>query len=183
MKFLKNLLIIIGIIIIVLLIGRWYLGGFNKLVAVEKTVPSYIMAYTTFTGNYKDVGPIMNNLYDALSGAGVKFFTGIGIYYDDPAAASGENLRSDVWSIISQEDFDKLDRSSPDYRLKILEWGERVVVEFPYRNSLSYIVWPMKAYPIMNTYIAKKWYILEVPRIEIYDMDAWRIYFMADIVK
>lgn len=69
MKLLKNFLILIGIIAIVLLIGRWYLGGFSKLVATETTMPSYVIAYTTFTGEYKDVGPVMDKLYTALSGA------------------------------------------------------------------------------------------------------------------
>jgi len=81
----------------------------------------YIMAYTTFTGDYQNVGPVMNTLYDALSGAGVTSNTGIGIYYDDPAAISGAALRSDVGSVISQEDFAKLNKKSSDYKLKVVE--------------------------------------------------------------
>jgi hypothetical protein len=34
-------------------------------------MPPFVMAYTTFTGDYKNVGPVMNKLYAALSGAGV----------------------------------------------------------------------------------------------------------------
>lgn len=121
MKFLRNILIIIGIIIVVLFIGRWYLGGFTTPVATEKTMSPYVVAYTTFTGDYKSVGPTMNKLYDALSGAGVTSSTGIGIYYDDPAVVSGAALRSDVGSVISQKDFPKLNKKSSDYKLKVIE--------------------------------------------------------------
>lgn len=55
MKFLKKLLTVIVIIIVVLLLGRWYLGGFSSPAVAEKAMSPYIIAYTTFTGEYKDV--------------------------------------------------------------------------------------------------------------------------------
>jgi hypothetical protein len=45
------------------------------------------------------------------------------------------------------------------------------------------MVGPIKAYPIMTTYMTEKGYKLEIPRIELYDMVAKKIYFMADIIK
>jgi DNA gyrase inhibitor GyrI len=82
----------------------------------------------------------MTKLYDALSGAGIKSMTGIGIYYDDPAMVSGQNMKSEVGSVISQSDFSKLNKKSSDYTLKVIEGGDKVVVEFPYKNTLSYMV-------------------------------------------
>ena len=82
----------------------------------------------------------MTKLYDALSGAGVKSMTGVGIYYDDPAAVSGQSMRSDIGSVIAQSDFSKLNKKSSDYTLKVVEGGDKVVVAFPYKNSLSYMV-------------------------------------------
>lgn len=149
---------------------------------MEKTLPFSIVAYTTFTGDYKNVWPTMNALYTALSGAGVTSHTGIGIYYDDPAAVSG-TLKSDIGSIIAQSDFPKLNKKSPDYSLKVVEGGDKVVIEFPYKNSLSYIIGPMKVYPVMNKYLEEKWYKTDLPRIELYDISAKKIYYMIDIVK
>lgn len=183
MKFLKNLLVIIGIIIVVLVIGRWYLGGFSSPTVTEKTMTPYVIAYTTFTGEYKDVGPTMNKLYEALSGAGVQSSTGIGIYYDDPAAVTGSNLRSEVGSVIAEWDLIKLTKKSPDYSLEVVEGWDKIVVEFPYKNSLSYIIWPIKIYPIVNKYLLEKWYNAQVPRIELYDLTAKKIYFIAEISK
>ena len=183
MKLLKKIWVLILIVILVLLLGRWYLGGFSTPVATEKVIEPYIMAYSTFTGDYKNVGPTMNKLYDALSGAGIKSSTGIGIFYDSPTAVSGTSMKSEVGSIITQADFAKLDKKSPDYSLKTMKGGNMVMVEFPYRNTLSYIVWPIKVYPVENAYMEAKWYNLQVPRVEIYDVIAKKIYYMAEIIK
>jgi DNA gyrase inhibitor GyrI len=62
----------------------------------------------------------MTKLYDALSGAGIVSFTGIGIYYDDPAVISGKNLRSEVGAVVDSIDARKLDKNSADYKIKIV---------------------------------------------------------------
>jgi hypothetical protein len=55
MKLLKNLLSLIIIVIVLLIIGRWYLGGFSTPVATEKPMGPYVMAYVDFTGEYSKV--------------------------------------------------------------------------------------------------------------------------------
>ncbi len=183
MKLLRNLLVIIGIIVAVLIVARWYLGGFTTPAVTEKAMAPYVIAYTTFTWEYKDVGPTMTKLYDALSGAGVTSSTGVGIYYDDPDAISGKSLRSDVGSVISQSDFAKLNKKSADYKLKVVEGWNMVVVEFPYKNSFSYMVGPIRVYPVVNAYLKEKGYNTGVARTELYDVTAKKIYYIAEIVK
>jgi hypothetical protein len=48
---------------------------------------------------------------------------------------------------------------------------------------LSYMVWPIKVYPVLNAYLKKKSYHTDLPRIELYDLSAKKIYFIVDIVK
>jgi len=48
----------------------------------------YTIAYVNFVGEYGKVGPSMTKVYEILSGVGITSFTGIGIYYDDPAVVS-----------------------------------------------------------------------------------------------
>jgi hypothetical protein len=55
MKLIKNLLSLVIIAIIILLIGRWYLGGFSTPIATEKPMGPYTMAYVNFTGAYSKV--------------------------------------------------------------------------------------------------------------------------------
>ena len=125
----------------------------------------------------------MTKLYDALSGAGITAFTGIGIYYDAPGSVTGNMLNSDVGAVIAPADSNKLDKKSADYKIQTITRSTKVVVEFPYRNSFSYMVGPIKVYPVMTAYMKEKGYNLETPRIELYDLTAKKIYYMADVIK
>lgn len=127
----------------------------------------------------------MTKVYDALSGAKVVSLTGIGIYYDDPAIISGELLRSDVGSVINPKDAATVAKNlyATGVRINTLSAGTKVVITFPLRNSISYMIGPMKVYPVMTKYMKEKGYNLEVPRVEVYDMTAKKIYYIADIVK
>ena len=126
----------------------------------------------------------MEKIYQELSGQGITQLAGIGIYYNDPATiTSGQELRSDVGSVVDEKDVGKLQRNSSVYKVKTIPQAVRVVAEFPYKNSFSYMVGPIKMYPLVNKYMAARAYKLEIPRIELYDMDMKKIYFIADVVK
>ncbi|MEI8091522.1 MAG: hypothetical protein WCG98_04790 [bacterium] len=58
-----------------------------------------------------------------------------------------------------------------------------VVVEFPYKNSFSYMVGPIRVYPVVNAYLKEKGYNTGVARTELYDVTAKKIYYIAEIVK
>jgi hypothetical protein len=58
-----------------------------------------------------------------------------------------------------------------------------MVVEFPLKNSLSYMIGPMKVYPVIAKYMKDKGYNNEVPMVELYDMMAKKIYYIANITK
>jgi len=142
----------------------------------------YTMAYVNFTGNYGKVWPSMTKVYEALSGAGITTITGAGVYYDDPAVVTGSELRSDVGAIIDAKDIGKL-VANKDIKITTLTAGTKIVVEFPLKNSLSYMIGPMKAYPAITQYMKEKWYTSEVPMVELYDMVAKKIYYMTNIAK
>lgn len=186
MKFLKSLLknlwIFIGLFIVLALANRWYLGGFSNLEAKEQSMGPYTVAYTNFTGEYGKVGPSMVKVYEVLSGAGILSQTGIGIYYDNPALVSWANLRSDVGSIIDPQDVSKI-TNNKDIQIKTLSAGTKIVVEFPLKNAFSYMIGPMKVYPVIARYMKEKGYATTVPMVELYDMVAKKIYYIADITK
>jgi hypothetical protein len=48
---------------------------------------------------------------------------------------------------------------------------------------LSYMIGPMKVYPVITKYMLSKWYSNRVPMIELYDMAAKKIYYIAGITK
>ena len=141
----------------------------------------YTIAYINFTWEYGKVGPSMTKVYDALSGAGITSFTGIGIYYDDPAVVSWTELRSDIGGVITPQDSSKL-TNNKEIQTKMLPWGTKIVVEFPLKNTISYMIWPMKVYPVITKYMKAKWY-KKTAMLELYDTAAKKIYYIADIIK
>lgn len=183
MKFLKNIWIFIGLVALLLLVNRWYVGGFSKLEAKEQNMGAYMIAYTNFVGEYTKVWPSMTKVSEVLSGAGVTSFTGIGIYYDDPATVSWTDLRSDVWAVINSQDVGKIINNNSWILVKSIPWGNKVIIEFPLRNIVSYMIGPMKVYPVIEKYMDEKWYKTTVPMIELYDMTAKKIYYIAEITK
>lgn len=124
----------------------------------------------------------MAKVQEALSGVGITSFTGVGIYYDDPAVVSWVDLRSDIWSVISDKDAKKL-VSNKEVKVTTLPATTKIVVELPIKNSISYMVGPMIVYPVITKYMQEKWYTTQTPMIELYDMAAKKIYYIADITK
>lgn len=181
-KSLKNIWILLGILVILALINRWYLGWFSSFEAKEQNMGPYTMAYVSFVGEYGKVWPSMTKVYEALSGAGIVSMTGAGIYYDDPAVVSWVELKSDVGAIIDPQDVNTL-ANNKGMLIKTLPAGNKIVVEFPMKNTVSYMIGPMKVYPVIAKYMKEKWYSHEVPMVELYDMTAKKIYYIADIVK
>ncbi|HMS91096.1 MAG TPA: GyrI-like domain-containing protein [Candidatus Absconditabacterales bacterium] len=182
MKFIKTLGIFLIVLVILVLINRWYLGGFVRLEAKEQNMGPYTIAYVNFVGNYGKVGPSMTKVYEILSGAGIISYTGVGIYYDDPAVISGELLRSDIGAIIDPQDTNKL-FDNKDIQIKTLTAGNKIVVEFPLKNTFSSMIGPMRVYPVMTKYMEENGYTNEIPMIELYDMQAKKIYYIAEVKK
>lgn len=179
-SFIRNLVVLIGVVIILALVNRWYLGGFGKIEVSEKIIGPYTIAYTEFIGNYSLVGPSMDKVYETLSGAGILSATGVGIYYDDPAVVEADLLRSDVGAIVVGADITKVPQSD---EIKIMNIGGQmsIVAEFPIKNSISYMAGVIKVYPVLKKYMIEKGYSNEVPVMELYDMVAKKIYYVVEI--
>ena len=51
-SFIKNLAILVAVVLLLALINRWYLGGFQKLDVKEQITGPYTIAYVNFVGEY-----------------------------------------------------------------------------------------------------------------------------------
>lgn len=181
-RFIKTILWLAVIILVLALINRRYLGGFKKVEVKEQMVGPYTIAYTEFVGDYSKVWPSMDKVYLALSGVGILSATGVGIYYDDPAVISGENLRSDVWAIVVGDEITKVPQSA-EIKIKNIGGKMSMVAEFPIKSAVSYMAGVIKVYPALKKYITEKGYSSEVPVMELYDMVAKKIYYVIEITK
>lgn len=174
----KKFLVIIIILVIIALWWRWYLGWFTTLQVEEREMWPYTMVYVEHVGDYKKVGPIMDQIYQTLTKADINQQAGIGVYYDNPATTPVDQLKSEVGSIINPEDMGKIADLWVEYKTKTIEKANKVVVSFPYKNKLSYMIGPMKVYPVLEKYIAEKGYVTWNAAIELYDVANKMIYFM-----
>jgi len=60
-----------------------------------------------------------------------------------------------VGAVIDTKDISKL-ASNKDIKITKIASGTKIVVEFPLKNSLSYMVGPMRVYPVIAKYMKEK---------------------------
>lgn len=157
-----------------------HMGVFNVLTVTEKEIGPYTYVYESFAGDYAKTGPVFEKLYKSLLADGAPASKGIGIYYDDPRKTAKDELRSDCGAVISDDDLAKLPKLLEKYTARTLPAKARPTVEFPYRNGLSFMIGPMKAYPVLTKYIVEKGYKVK-SAVEIYDIDGGKIIYAMDV--
>lgn len=176
----KILFITFCIILLAVVISMFYMGFFSKVSVSEKKMGPYTYAYVQHTGSYSGVGALMADLYNKMKEAGFNSVDGIGIYYGDPKTTAKEELKSDVGSIISSEDIEKIEANKDKFNFATLEEKVYLVAEFPIKNKLSYMVGPMKIYPVFNKFFASQGIVAPSKGIEYYDMLNKKIIFMME---
>lgn len=172
----KTFLIILVVIVVLILLFVVYMGIFSKVSVEEKKMGPYIYAYVKHTGPYTEVGAPMMELSNKMKEAGFNSVDGIGIYYDDPEKTPKEELRSDIGLIIRIEDMEKVELNKDKFDFSILEEKDYLTAEFQIKNSLSYIIGPMKVYPLLK----EKNLSNQTKGIEYYDMTNKKIIFMME---
>lgn len=176
----KNAFAGVVLITLVVLVGfLFYMGFFNGMRVSENMIGPYTYVYESYTGAYKDTGKVFEKVFKSLAKDGIKISKSIGIYYDDPKKVASNMLRSDCGAILEEKDFSKLPKLLETYTIKTLPAKKRAVTEFPYRNFLSYVIGPMKAYPKLAKYAAQKKYVM-TKAIEVYDPAAKKIYYILE---
>jgi len=182
MKILKRLLIIVVVIAVLGFALGAYMGLVFPLRVYEQKMGPYTVAYESFVGPYAETGPVFSKVYEALKAEGIETTRGLGIYYDDPAKVAAEKLRSDCGVIIEPKDRAKFNRVRRKFKVKWLPARESIVVEFPIRNMMSYMLGPIKGYPALMKHAEEKGYKFGMP-YELYDEGQKKVFFVMEIVK
>ena len=177
-RFIFILLGIFLVFFIIIITFLAYMGLFSSPKASEKNIGPYTFIYEEFIGPYKDTGPVFDKIYKALEKHGIKTTLGIGIYFDDPKNVPQDKLRSQCGVIINEKDLSKVEEQGKSYKIGHIERGKSIVVEFPIKNSLSYMIGPMKGYPALTKYIEGKNYTIKNYAFEIYDIPSKKILFV-----
>ncbi len=181
----KKALVIIGgsllSIALIVTILLAYLGIFSTLKPVERTMGPYTFVYEDFIGPYMDTAHVFDNVYKNLEKEGLKTTRGLGIYYDDPSKIPDHKLRSKCGSIIEKEDLSAFNKIKDKFKVITIEDNKSIVIEFPIKNTLSYMMGPMKCYPALAEYVKEKGLTMKGNAYELYDMPAKKILFILPI--
>ncbi|MBN3032891.1 MAG: GyrI-like domain-containing protein [Candidatus Saganbacteria bacterium] len=181
MKIVKWLLIVLVIIALLAAGFLAYLGYFSSPNVREAKMGPYTIVYESFTGPYAQTGPVFARVHKAVTAAGIKAGQGLGIYYDDPSKVPAGKLRSDCGVVIGAKDLRKA-RALKQFKVKRLPASRCAVAEFPIRNTLSYMIGPMKAYPALMKYLQEKNYKMAAA-YELYDEGHKKIFFVFALAE
>lgn len=183
MKITKIILVVLGVVIVTALAMFWYAGAFSRLTVQEKICNQYIIAGKTFTGAYHTVSKPMDQVDSLLRSNNIQSTQGFGIYYDDPKSTPKEKCRSFVGNVINASDVQRLQLLKlSDIIIDTIESQPSLIIDFPSRSSLSYMVGPMRAYPLLVSYLTDKNYS-PVMVCEIYDTPEHTTHFIMQIQK
>ncbi len=165
---------ILGIILLALLLLAAVIlvhaGLFEPVVTMEKKIDPYTLVYQDHIGSYYKVKPAMDEVYHGLLRLGIETYRGAGVYYDDPQKVRADKLRSEIGSILEEKDLDKVDKIKNSFKVKEIPASKSIVVEFPIRNMLSYMIGPAKVYKEVNMLWQQQSYPEYKYAVEIYDV-------------
>lgn len=169
MRIIKYILAFFALVLVLVGCYLWYLGAFIPITVEERIMGPYILVHEEHIGSYNEVGPVFDSLYQSLLADGFDTTIGMGLYYDDPKTTNESELRSDVGSLIDETQLSVIDTTK--YNVMIIEEGKYLVVSMPFKNTLSYIIGVMKAYPALSDYYVEHGYSGPDQSVELYMPD------------
>lgn len=177
----KTIFVILAIAVVMIVVFLIYMGVFSKVSISEQIKGPYTFAYVEHVGPYHEVGKVMMELDNKMRKLGFNSTDGLGIYYDDPKKTPKNKLRSEVGSIITVDDMDKIENNRDKLNFKTIEKQKYLVAKFPIKNILSYMLGPMKIYPAFEKHLKDKNIGVPTKGLELYDMTNKTIFFMMEI--
>lgn len=179
----KKFLLVLAIVVFIIILFAAYLGLFTNIKVEDKEAGGYKVVGREFVGDYSKAGKWMLDVDKELRSNGVISTKGFGIYYDDPKTVPSDKCRSFVGNILEDKDHGRMDElQSKGFKLDSILIKNSIVTYFPIKNMLSYMVAPMKVYPVFSKYIKEKGYTV-TKSIEIYDIPNKRIEFIMQYDK
>ena len=167
----KKVLIILGLVVVFILIYLAYSGLFSNVEITEGELGPYTFIGKEYVGDYRYAGDKLDSIVLDLQNRKIEFDKTFGIYRDNPEKVAKDSLRYMVGCIVPEKSYEKLPELERDgYIKQKMGITPSVIVEFPLRTKVSFLMAVIKAYPALNEYFRKKGYS-EVPALEIYDKD------------
>ncbi|MGB7567366.1 MAG: GyrI-like domain-containing protein [Chitinivibrionales bacterium] len=172
----------IGSIIIVLFViflgASFYAGMFDKLSLEIAEAGPYPIVYREHKGPYDGVRFALHDVYRYLKTRRMQWTSkGIGIFYDGQQNVKPQDLRS-IAGCVTDTLLTNLDAP---YKSQVLPKTRAIVGTFRVRSFLSNFTGTEKFYSVKDLFAKKNGLQLAGPVIELYDMGARRIYYIAPV--
>ena len=181
MKITKIVATIIAVILVLSIIVLSRYGLFASVNITEKNVGPYLLVFKKHIGDYKNVGPVMDEIYyDLKNNYAIETTKGFGLYYDNPQEVNKAELRSIVGCIVEGISAEKLKKIIDKYGIKEYPSSKSVFADFPYKGKMSIIIGVFKVYPKLASYIKEHKYH-QAPVMELYDNPNEKIEYVASI--
>jgi hypothetical protein len=173
---------IIGIIIIILFaffLGvSFYAGMFDKLSLEVAEVGPYPIVFREHKGSYDGVKFALHDVYRYLKTRRMQWTTrGIAVFYDNPQTVKTQDFRSIAGCVTDT----LLTNLATPYKSQILPKTRAVVGTFLIRSFLSNYTGTQKYYSTKDNFARENKLALAGPVIELYDMGARRILYIAPV--
>jgi hypothetical protein len=180
----KVILTFIWILVVTTASFLTYFGFFDSVEMYIAEIWWEYLVYENMNWDYYNASYVASKIYySLLNDEKIETYKGFWIFYDNPKNTKKENLKAEVGVILEQKDLDKIQDLEKKYAIKQLPIKQYIVAEFPIRWSLSYILGTIKIYPKLEQFILERWYDINAPIMEIYNISNWSIIYRKEIKK
>ena len=132
--------------------GYAYGGGFQKLRVETTELPAKAVAGLAYTGPYETMFASFEKANRLLDSLHIPAGPGIGWYLDDPSAVDPKKCRG-LYGRALTAPLDPTQQASlraAGLQTDTLPAGKALVVHFEAKNSLSYMIGALRAYPMLT---------------------------------
>lgn len=173
---------IVGIIIIVLFVFflgmSFYAGMFDRLSLKIAEVGPYPVVYREHRGSYHGVKFALHDVYQYLKTRRMQWTTeGIAVFYDNPQTVKLQDVRTIAGCVTDT----LLTNLAEPYKSQVLPKTRAIVGTFRVRSFLSNFTGTEKYYSAKDKFAKKNNLVLAGTVIELYDMGARRMYYLAPV--
>lgn len=168
MKRSKTVTISLTIVFLVTVLFLGYMGFYRNIEPVERAEGGFFVVGLDIVGPYSKVGQHMKKINIELKELGISSSKQIGVYYDSPEIDSNK-CHSLVGVILETKEVIGLkEKDLKGFRIDSIPLRKALVIEFPLKNKLSYMLGPVKVYPAFSKYMKEEKYT-GVLSFEVYD--------------
>jgi AraC family transcriptional regulator len=169
---------IAGITCAVFLLLCWAAGVFDTVDMHAGEQGPYSLVFREHRGPYRGVKLALYDVYHYLSDKrSIVPKRGFAVFYDNPQKVKPDSLRSIAGYITDSI----LPGVVPPYKTDVFAKTRAVTGVFPIRTFMSQFTGPIKFYPRLLLYLKKEKLEAAGPVMEIYDMAAKKIIYIAPV--